>query len=224
MIAPLREFDLEKESFLASGVPDNELLLNYRHKLNDLYHQFIHSAAPPPDPLAKAEALFKWLWAGNPFRYKRHGCFRLNDVIDAQLSKDNQGVGNCLGLTLLYNCLLKKIGIDAGAYYLENAFGIGPHVLTVVKRGKSLIDIENSLPDGFDYKGHLDDLSRIKWGDRELVADIYHSLGNELFLKGESTGALEKYEFSLHLNPEYEKARLNKAILLDKMEMDGRMR
>ncbi len=222
MISPPMEFDLEKESFLASGIPDNELLLNYRHKLDDLYHQFIHSVAPSPDPFAKAEALFKWLWAEKPARYKPHGCFRLNDVIDAQLSKKSKEVGNCLGLTLLYNCLLKKIRIDAGAHYLENGFGIGPHVLTVLKREASLTDIENSLPGGFDYKGHLDESSRIGWGDRELVADIYHSLGNELFLKGEWTGALEKYEMSLHLNPEYEKARLNKVILLDKMEMDRR--
>jgi hypothetical protein len=222
MIASPTEFYLEKESFLASGIPDNELLLNYRHKLNDLYHQFIHSVVPPPDSLAKAEALFKWLWTEKPARYKPYGCFRLNDVIDAQLSKDSQPVGNCLGLTLLYNCLLKKIGIDAGAHYLENGFGIGPHVLTVLKREASLTDIENSLPDGFDYKGHLDDPSRIEWGDRELVADIYHSLGNELFLKGEWSRTLEKYEMSLHLNSGYEKARLNKVILLDKMEMDRR--
>jgi hypothetical protein len=62
ILAPPWGFDLEKESFLASGVPDNELLLNYRYKLNDLYHQFIRSVAPPHDPLAKAETLFKWLW------------------------------------------------------------------------------------------------------------------------------------------------------------------
>ncbi len=112
--------------------------------------------------------------------------------------------------------------MNANALYLENAFGIGPHVLTLLQTEASTIDIENILPDGFDYKGHLDDPSRMKWGDRELVADIYHSLGNELFLKGEWTEALEKYEMSLHLNPEYEKARLNKVILLDKLEMDRR--
>ena len=209
---------------LASGIIDNESLIKYRHKLDDLYRQFIDSVAPPSDSLAKAEALFRWLWMEKPVRYKPHGCFRLNDVIDAQLSKDSQAVGNCLGLTVLYNCLLKKIGIDAGALYLENAFGIGPHVLTILKREEVLIDVENMLLDGFDYKGHLDDPSRIEWGDRELVADIYHSLGNELFLKGEWTEALKKYEMSLYLNPGYEKARLNKAMLLDKIEMDGRFR
>ena len=222
ILRPPWRFDLEKESLLASGLPDQELLLTYRDKLNKIYDQFIHSVTPHPDPFSRAEALFKWLWAGKPFRYKSQGPFRLNEVIDAQLSKESQFVGNCLGLTLLYNCLVKKSGTAAGALYLENAFGKGPHVLTLLRRATSPIDIENSLPDGFDYQGHLDDPSRTKWGERELVADIYHSLGNELFLKGEWAEALEKYEMSLRLNPGYEKARLNKLILLDKKEMDRR--
>jgi hypothetical protein len=140
----------------------------------------------------------------------------LNDVIDAQLSKESQSAGNCLGLTVLYNCLLKKIGIAAGALYLENAFGKGPHVLTLLRRSASPIDIENSLPDGFDYQGHLDDPSRTKWGERELVADIYHSLGNELFLKG--NGPNSEKRRCLFLNPGFEKAALTND-LLDKMEV-----
>ena len=112
----------------------------------------------------------------------------------------------------------------AEALYLENAFGMGPHVLTVLKTEDSIIDIENIFPDGFDYKGHLDNPSRTRWGDKELVADIYHSLGNELFSKGELIKALENYDRAIHLNPRYEKARLNKAILLDKMEMGEKVR
>jgi len=133
-------------------------------------------------------------------------------------------VGNCLGLTLLYNCLLRRMGIHADALYLDNAFGIGPHVLTLLQGKESTIDIENILPDGFGFKGHLNDPSRIRWGDRELVADVYHSLGNECFGKGELTEALNNYDMALRLNPRYEKARLNKTILLDKMKMNGRLR
>jgi tetratricopeptide (TPR) repeat protein len=158
-----------------------------------------------------------WLWEKKPARYKPHGSFKLNNVIDAQLSKENQTVGNCLGLTLLYNCLLRRIGIRAEAIYLEEAFERGPHVLTTIQRNASIIDIENILPEGFDYKGHLNHPSRTRWGDKELVADIYHSLGNESFSKGEFMKALEYYEISLSLNPSYEKARLNRIILLDKM-------
>lgn len=110
------------------------------------------------------------------------------------------------------------MGVEAEALYLENGFGKGPHVLTILKIGESLIDIENIFQDGFDYKGHLNDPSRMRWGDRELVADIYHSLANELFGKGEFVEALKNYEMAISLNPQYERARLNRAILLDRIE------
>jgi tetratricopeptide (TPR) repeat protein len=110
------------------------------------------------------------------------------------------------------------MSIDAEALYVENAFGIGPHVLTMVSTEGLLIDIENILPDGFDFKGHLANPSRIRWGNRELVADIYHSLGNECFGKGKFVEALENYDRAIQLNPQYEKARINKVIAFGKID------
>ena len=182
-----------------------------------MYRQFYPQIIFTSDLVIKARALFRWLWEEKPARYEPKGNFRLSHVIDAQLSKDNQTVGNCLGLSLLYNCLLRSMEIDAEALYIENAFGRGPHVLTLLQTEESLIDIENIFPEGFDYKGHLHHPSRIRWGDRELVADIYHSIGNENFEKGEWAGAMRSYDKAIHLNPHYEKAQLNKAILLDRM-------
>ena len=123
-----------------------------------------------------------------------------------------------MGLTILYNCLLKRIGIRAGALYLENAFGIRPHVLTLLRIKDIEIDIENILPKGFDYKGHLKNPSRTRWGDRELVADIYHSLGNEFFEMGKLRDALKNYDRAITLSPAYEKAQLNKLIVIDKIK------
>jgi tetratricopeptide (TPR) repeat protein len=114
------------------------------------------------------------------------------------------------------------MGIRAEAVYLENAFEIGSHVLTMLQIKESMIDIENIFLDGFDYKGHLNNPSRTRWGDQELVADIYHSFGNELFSKGQFIKALENYDRALYLNPQYEKAQLNKVILLDKMKKENR--
>ena len=210
-------FNLEKESLLASGLKDNHQLVEYRGKLDQLTKQFIGQMKPSHEPVEKARVLFGWLWERKPGRYKPQGHFRLNDVIDAQLSKKDQPVGNCLGLTVLYNCLLRRVGVHADALYLDNAFRIGPHVLTLLQVGKSTIDIENILPDGFNYKGHLDDPSRTRWSDKELVADIYHSLGNECFEKGKLNEALMKYEMAIKLNPQYEKAHLNKVILLQEI-------
>ncbi len=217
-----RAFNLEKEALKASGIKWKKEIVNYLEKLNHLHHKFIRHLTPTSNSLTQARALFDWLWKEKPDRYKPHGNFKLSEAIDAQLNKDNLIVGNCLGLTLLYNCLLRKMGIHAEALYLENAFEIGPHVLTFLQTKESFIDIENILPDGFDYKGHLNNPLRIRWGDRELVADIHLSLGNEFFKKDEFIEALKNYNRAIHLNPQYEKAHLNKAILLDKMGRVGK--
>lgn len=210
-------FNLEVESLRASGINDEREINIYIEKLDRIYRQFITSVTLPDDDRAKAELLFGWLWREKPDRYKPSGSFRLSEVIDAQLSFSIRTVGNCLGLTLLYNCLLRKMGIFSEALYIENAFGRGPHVLTLLSVENSFIEVENILPDGFDYKGHLDNSSRVRWGEKELVADIYHSVGNELFFKGAYMEALRNYDKALYLNPRYEKARMNRLILLGKM-------
>ena len=61
----------------------------------------------------------------------------------------------------------------------------------------------------------------MEWGHKELVADIYQSIGTELFKKGDFGEALKNYDMALKHNPGYEKAELNRAILLDRMRMKG---
>ena len=213
-------FDLAKEALIASGLKGEDRIRDYLGKLGSLSRQFSLKRAGDFSLLSRAKKLFDALWKDRANRYQPQGHFRLNDVIDAQLSKKRAEVGNCLGLTLLYNCLLKKIGVKAEALNLENAFGIGPHVLTVIRTGDLTIDVENILPEGFDYKGHKEDPSRLIWGDKKLVADIYQSRGTELFEKGELRQALRNYDMALKLNPRYEKAELNRAILLDRIKSD----
>jgi tetratricopeptide (TPR) repeat protein len=225
-----RAFNLEKEALSASGVRERDKIAKYINKLDHLCQNFIHEVLPPSDPhesdphesdpMIRARMLFDWLWKEKPARYKPHGNFKLGDAIDTQLTPDTETVGNCLGLTILYNCLLRRMGIVAEALYLEEAFGMGPHVLTTLQVKESMVDIENMFPEGFDYKGHLHHPSRTKWGDKELVADIHHSMGNEFFSKGEWIKALENYDRAICLNPRYEKAHINKVILIDKMKKE----
>lgn len=210
-------FDLEKEALVASGLEGKDQICDYLGKLDSLSQQFSPKGIRDSSLLVQAEKLFEALWVSKPKRYRRRGYFRLNEVVDAQLSMENRAVGNCLGLTLLYNCLLKRMGIRAGVLHLENAFGIGPHVLTVLHVDDQTMDIENILPDGFGYKGHKKDPTRLRWGNKELVADIYQSRGSELFKRGELEEALSNYNMALRLNPMYEKAALNREILLDRM-------
>jgi len=213
-------FGLEKKALIASELTKDDLIATYARKLDKLNQQFIHEMNHISDPLTTAKALFDWLWIKKSDRYASHGHYRLHHTIDSQLSKGIIVVGNCLGLTLLYNCLLQRLRIDAQALYVENAFGIGPHVLSVLRTKESTVDIENIVPDGFDYKGHINDVSRTLWGDQELVADIYHSQGNEWYEKSDYTEALKNYDMALKLNPRYDRARLNKVIVLDRIGME----
>jgi tetratricopeptide (TPR) repeat protein len=208
---------LEEEALLASGIQDRNEITFYVTELDRISQEFLRQMTPPPNPVDKARGLFTWLWTSKPDRYKSQGSYRLNEVIEAQVKGDSKSVGNCLGLTLLYNCLLRKMKIHAEALSIENAFEIGPHVLTLLQTEKNVIDIENILPDGFDYKGHHTHPARTEWGDRELIADIYHSVANEHFEEGNFTEALKNFDRAIRFNPQYEKAHLNKAILLDKM-------
>jgi tetratricopeptide (TPR) repeat protein len=215
-----KTFHLAKEALLASGIEENDRIADYVAKLGQLHQRFIQEMTPVGCPLNKAKLLFDWLWIKKPARYKIHGSYRLSDAIDAQLSNYSHTVGNCLGLTLLYNCLLRRMDITAKALYLENAFGVGPHVLTILEAKGSLIDIENILPEGFNYEGHYGNSSRTIWGDIELISDLYNSLGNDSFEKHEFVMAMKYYDIAITLNPQYEKPHLNKAILLKKMEME----
>ena len=215
-------FNLEREALLASGIKRKGLVLDYLSKLSALYRQFGLEVKPPCDLLPRAQALFDWLWAKKPHRYQSGGAYRLHAVIDTQLDPDAHTVGNCLGLTVLYNCLLRTTGINAQALYLETAFGKGPHVLTLLPTEKSSIDIEHISPQGFDYKGHLRNSARTRWGDKELIADIYHSRGNDAFVKGDYGEALKNYDMALSLNPGYERALLNRAILSDRIGLESK--
>lgn len=210
-------FDFFKEALIASGVKNEDLIL-YDIKLDYLYKKFIKEADYPSESWSMAKALFSYLWLKKPNRYKPHGNWKLNEVIDAQLSEESIAVGNCLGLTILYNSLLKKMGLDPFALYLDNAFGIGPHVLTIIEIDNNSIYVENIFPNGFDYKGHSLECNGTRWAERELIADIYLSLGNENFEKGNYIKSMEAYEKAIEFNPNYEKAKINRAILLDKLK------
>lgn len=170
---------------------------------------------PAGDDAARACYLFDWLWQTKPQRYLPGGSFRLSEVLEVQLGARHGPAGNCLGLTVLYNCLAQHFGLSVRAVHMERAFHGAPHVFTLLRAGTESVDVENVLPNGFDYQGHRASIEREEWGDRELVADIYLSRGNELFEARRWSEAISCYSAALKLNPRYEKAELNRAMAVE---------
>lgn len=205
------KLDLGQAALVASGVKAQRQLKNYVAKI-DAMCQKLAVIIGTGDDVEKAKTIFNWLWATKPKRYRSRDNFTLTKVIDAQLSKLHKNVGNCLGLTVLYNVLAQRFGLAAKAIYLDNAFGRGPHVLTMLQTGNGPIDVENIFPFGFDYKGHLNNSGRIEWSNRELVADIYVSIGNDLFEQGKLKMAIQNYDEAIKLNPNHPIASLNRQI------------
>ena len=210
------EIDLARGALLASGVETVKELSRYLEKIDRLCQKIADAFGDlfqNGSDSEKAKGVFDWLWQEKTHRYEYGGSFRLTCVLDAQLG-ENEKVGNCLGLTVLYNVLAQRFGLEVGAVHLEDAFGLGPHLFTVLYAGEITIDIENIFPDGFDYRGHTGAEQREEWGDRELIADIYHSVGNDLFASGKLERAIESYDRALMLHPGCSRAYLNKGIAL----------
>lgn len=213
------KIDLAQGALIASGVNNERALAQYLAQIEQLCLQIgAEAISHHGGDLEKAKRIFDWLWRAKPRRYQYQGNFKLTDVLDAQLGEKDE-IGNCLGLTLLYNVLGQRFGLKVRAGQLEDALGLGPHVFTVLYVAGSSIDVENVFPHGFDYRGHLDNPQRQEWGDRELIADIYHSVGNDLFASGKLERSIESYDRALMLHPGCSRAHLNKGIALVELGM-----
>jgi tetratricopeptide (TPR) repeat protein len=200
-------------ALIASGVKNQVALDSYLAKLNTLFRQVKAEITVESEPRA-AEALFEWLWREKPNRCERRGSYRLTEILDAQLNPKIEKVGNCLGLTVLYNVLAQRLDLKVKAVHVEDAFGQGPHVFSVLYTDRGTIDIEHILPNGFDFKGHLHNPGRTEWVEAGLIADIYHSTGNRFFEQGNHEEAVLSYGKAIRLNPKYTKAYLNRALAL----------
>lgn len=208
--------DLGQAALVVSGTRDARVVTRYLRRLDE----WLKRAMPPPlavEEEAQARLIFHELWRQKPERYRPGGSFRLTEVIDAQMSPELGPVGNCLGLTLFYNCLLERQGIVAQAVFLPNAFGRGPHVFSLLVTPGGFVDVENILPDGFDYAGHRDAVGRTTWGNRELIAEVLAAEGNELFEAQQLQEAVEKYRAVIELNPRHPSAHLNLGMALSQL-------
>lgn len=201
-------------ALIASG--GTEQLDAYRRKLAELERRLAPLVQPGATASEKAKAIFDWLWQTKPRRYVSQGNSKLTDVLDAQLGGAG-AVGNCLGLTLLYNSLGQRLGLRLKAVHLDNAFGRGPHVLSLLPTPQGTIDIENIFPYGFDYRGHLVSPGRTEWGNCDLIGELLVAVGSEEFEKGNLDKALQSYDAALSLSPQNQTAQLNRLIVLSEL-------
>ena len=205
--------DLLSAALIATGITSYRYIVRYTNKVDRLCEEINKFVANNDNDVDKARVIFHWLWMSKPHRYKPEGHFKIADVIDAQTGHA-RNVGNCLGLTVLYNVIAQRFDIKVKASYMENAFGRGPHVFSILPSGESTVDIENVFPNGFAYPGHLNPSERCVWSDEELIADIYNSMGSELFAAGKRSRAIECYDKAIVLNPKYRRPYLNKGMAL----------
>lgn len=203
--------DLAQGALVASGVGNRRELDIHLAKVDTLCQQ-LEPDLPNSGRRETAKAIFDWLWRKKPGRYEFQGSFRLTEVLDAQLDPMAAMVGNCLGLTVLYNLLARRFGLPVKAVYLDEAFGRQSHVLSMLELRGAVVDIDNIFAHGFDFREHLEDPQRLVWGDAELISDIYHSIGWALHERRELDLAIANYGKAICLNPGYIKAYLNRGI------------
>ncbi len=206
------------EVLTASGLEEADRIDHYHTVLTTIADRFLPCRGSAEQPVETARRLFSWLWRRKPSRYRRGASYRLHEVLDHEEDPGTPVVGNCLGLTALYHCLLRQLGIRARIVSLGWAFGKGPHVLSLLETDAGPYDIEHIFPDGFGYRGHLAAPDRVVWPEEGLIADIYLSRGNEYFSAGNYRQAMAMYDASLHWNRGYEKAALNRAIVRDVLQ------
>ena len=94
-------FDFELEVFRASGVGER-YIVHYTRLFSWLYRKLLDQVILSDDPVMRAKQAFDWLWHEKPNRYRPKGHYKLSDVVESQLREESQGVGNCLGLTILW--------------------------------------------------------------------------------------------------------------------------
>jgi len=166
---------LPQAAFIASGL-DSSQLQEYMKKFFDMITD-LGNHVKGHDQVKKAEIIFDWLWKTKPNRYELEGNFRLTQVVDAYLDKTEK-MGNCLGLTILYNSLTQELNLPMKAAHLDNFMG-RPHVFSMLYEDTSMIPIENIFPNGFDYDQHKNNPQLVEWNNINLIADLYNSRANE---------------------------------------------
>lgn len=201
---------LERALLVLSGLKTDAEFRSYQLKIDEIYGRFLKRCdnkspsdqSRPPSywhrPIAKR--LFEYLWNSKPKRYGEF--YLLTHVVDAQLNPSvHQSVGTCVGLTSLYSILGLRSGLNL------SLLGALDHLLTRLRVGHQIIDIDHTDPQGFEGRN---------WkGFREfplltLTANVLNSRGLSNEKAGNFAAAKADYQKAIFVNPEYANAHNNR--------------
>ena len=146
---------LERALLVLAGLASEQEIQAYQNKIDRVHRYFLDKCkrhqpvAAGRIPLYRhhsiALCLFECLWNSKPRRFGDR--YQLTEVIDAQLDPElRRPVGNCIGLTALYSVLGLRIGLDL------SVLAASAHVLSQLRIGDRIIDLEHTDPDGFDCR------------------------------------------------------------------------
>ena len=123
-------------AFIASGLPDQEALDDFRGTFDDLVDDLREETAGLESNYDRARAAFKFLH-GRIF--KRYG-LRTVDMV----SLFSRGEYNCVSATVLYNSVLDELDITSHGVLVPS------HAYSLVRVGGRDVEVETTSPGGFD--------------------------------------------------------------------------
>lgn len=193
-----------------SGLQTEDEIEEYRQRIDKIFRRFLtkcgkrHLITSSRLPLyrhhAAARCLFEYLWNNKPNRFGDH--FHLSEVVDAQLHPDVlHPVGTCVGLTSLYSVMGTRMGLELSVL-LNSA-----HLLSRLRIGDQVIDIDHTDPQGFDCRNCKDFL---EFPLPVLAANVLNSRGLGHERNGHFAAAEADYQQAIRLNPEYANAYNNR--------------
>jgi len=186
-------FDLAEAFFIASGIRDERELASYMQKFEGLCSTIsedpkVKSAS---NKVEKAKAIFDWLWESKPDRY--NSCNKLTDALDNQLSKEKKSVGDCGGLTSLYNSICQRFGISVLSVHAAE------HIYSVLTMDDgNLLVIENTNKDGF---GNGSDRGLIQ-NNKQFVQAFLDNLSHRYQSENDNERAFIQDKLALKIDPD----------------------
>lgn len=215
----LDRWTFAEAALLASGLTSAEQRKPYLDRLAAVEADARKAVAAASGPLAKGEALLKFLHAGPLSKGYLSRQTDVTGILDT-------GRFNCVSSAALYNILGRRLGLDL------RAIEVPDHAFSILYDGTAHADVETTTASGFNPSrnksaqaefekltgfayipdSHRD--QRREVGELGLVAIIYYNHGVELSREKRYPEALLAYFRAMSLDPEFTSAVNNALAML----------